>query len=107
MHKTTFFIIKLWCIIEMLSSKLQNVTSTSFHDVRSGSRKSFIIRIVLAEGTKTCLVLGREIQESLVSSKLVTKRACPLKQWITNHTTTMNNGGGATGGEYGIIKTKS
>ena len=60
MHKTTFFIIKLWCIIEILSFK---VTSVSFRDIRLGSGKSFI---VLVEGTKTRLVLRREIQESLV-----------------------------------------
>ena len=34
--------------------KLQNIISTSFRDVRSGSR----------EGTKSCLVLHREIQEN-------------------------------------------
>ena len=41
----------------------------------------------------------------------MTKRACPLNQWIANHTTTIHGGGegggGATGGEYGILKTKS
>ena len=39
MHKTAFFIIKLWCIIEIL--KLQNVTSVRIHDVRLGSGKKF------------------------------------------------------------------
>ena len=34
----------------------------------------------------------------------MTKRACPLNQWIANHTTVMNDEGGATGGEYGIFK---
>ena len=57
---------------------LQNVTSASFRDVRLGSRKSFIVRILLAEGTKTRLVLGREIQEGLLlyfsPIKFVTKR---------------------------------
>ena len=57
------FIIKLWCIIEILSCK---VTSVSIRDIRSGSGKGFIVRIVLEEGTKTRLVLGREIQESPV-----------------------------------------
>ena len=68
----------------------------------------------MEEGTKTRLVLGREIQESpiflllhLSPSKLVTKRACPLYQCIASHTTTMNKGGGAKGSEYGIFKTKS
>ena len=44
-------------------------------------------------------------------SKLVTKRACPLYQCIASeiasHTTTINQGGGAKGGEYGIFKMKS
>ena len=40
--------------------------------------------------------------------KFVTKRARPLNQWIAKHTTKMNGDeGGATGGEYGIFKTKS
>ena len=52
-------------MMEILSCKLQNVTSASFHDVRSGSG-NHIVRIVLAEGTKTHLVLHREIQESLI-----------------------------------------
>ena len=66
------------------------------------------------EGTKTRLILGREIQENLIflllhfsPSKLVTKRVCPLYQCIASHTTTTNKGGGAKGGEYGIFKTKS
>ena len=66
MHKTTFFIIKLWYISEILSFKVTNVTIASFRDVRLGSGKSFIVCIVLAEGTKIRLVLVREIQESLV-----------------------------------------
>ena len=57
MHKTTFFIIKLWCIIEILSYK---VTSVSIRDVKSGATKSFIVHTVLAEGTKTRLVLYRD-----------------------------------------------
>ena len=58
-----------------------------------------IVRIVLEEGTKTRLVLGREIQESPIllllhfsPSNLMTKRACPLYQCIAIHTTTMNKG---------------
>ena len=41
------------------------------------------------------------------SSKFVTNRVCSLNQWIANHTTMMNDGGGATGGEHGILKTKN
>ena len=59
-------------------------------------------------------LLGKEIQESTIflllhfsPSKLVTKRECPLYQCIASHMTTMNKGGGAKGGEYGIFKTKS
>ena len=93
------------------AAKLQNVTSVSIRDIRLGSGKGFFVRIVLEEGTKTRLVLGREIQEKLLlhfsPSKLVTKRACPLYQCIASHTTTMNKGGDATGGEYGIFKMKS
>ena len=45
-------------IMVILSCK---VSSESIRDVRSGSGKSFIVCIVLAEGTKT---LRRKIQES-------------------------------------------
>ena len=111
MHKTTFYIIKLLCI---KAAKLQNVTSVSICDVRSGSGKSFIVRIVLEEGTKTRLVEQGDTRKHdffycylFSPSKLVTKRACPLYQWIASHTTTMNKVGGAKGGEYGIFKMKS
>ena len=64
MHKTTFYIIKLWCIIEIISWKVTKPHLRKYTYVRSGSGKSFIVRIILEEGTKTRLDLGREIQES-------------------------------------------
>ena len=72
MHITTFFIIKLRCIIEILNCKVKNVTSVSIRDIRSGYGKSFIVHIVLAEGIKTRLVLDREIQESLIFDRYIT-----------------------------------
>ena len=65
-------IIKLWCI---KIAKLQTVTFAGIHDIRSGSGK-------MAEGTKTHLVLRREIQESLIfdhcTSLLAKQRASLL-----------------------------
>ena len=50
--------------------------SGTVRDVRSGSGKSFTLCIVLEEGTKTHLVLGREIQESPIFYCYTSLLAC-------------------------------
>ena len=62
-----FLLVMFWCIIEILSCEVTKRHFCKFHDVRSGSGKALLyVRIVLTEGTKTRLVLHREIQESLI-----------------------------------------
>ena len=39
--------------------------------------------------------------------KFVTKRACPLNQWIAKHTTMMSDEGGATGVNMGFLKRRT
>ena len=53
------------------------------------------------------LIFGDFLSLYFSPNKFVTKTAYPLNQCIANCTTTMNDGGGARGGEYGIFKTKS
>ena len=62
--KTTFLKSNYGELLRYSAEELQNITSVSIRDVRSGSRIGFIVHIILEEGTKSRLVLGREIQES-------------------------------------------
>ena len=117
MHKTTFFIIKLWCIVEILSCKVTKRHFRKYTYVTSDRAPEKVLLYVLYWRKALKLTLfwaGRYVQESPIflllhfsPSKLVTKRAYPLYQCIASHTTTINKGGGAKCGEYGIFKMKS
>ena len=66
-------------------------------------KKALKLTLFWAERYKKARFLVLQFSPSM----LVTKRVYPLYQCIASHTTTMNKGGGAKGGEYGIFKTKS